>query len=87
MALGIQERKATVEKNIIIGDIEYYKGEEFINRIKDQYHDDDSVCDIISKIKKSDQFRLSHMFAYVPLGTNLYKSEFEMSGRYTGWNI
>jgi hypothetical protein len=35
MALGIQERKATVEKNIIIGDIEYYKGEEFINRIKD----------------------------------------------------
>jgi len=54
MAQGIQERKATVEKNIIIGDIEYYKGEEFINRMKDYYHDDDSVKDIISKIKLSD---------------------------------
>lgn len=27
------------------------------------------------------------MFSYIPLGTNLYKSQFEMAGRYTGWNI
>jgi hypothetical protein len=35
MIEGIKARKEIVERNIILGDIEYFKGEEFINMIKD----------------------------------------------------
>lgn len=35
MIEGIKARKEILERNIILGDIEYFKGEEFINMIKD----------------------------------------------------
>lgn len=54
MLKGIQSRRTSLELTLTLGDSEKSKGKEFLNMLKDFYHDDEVVNLLISKVAEED---------------------------------
>jgi len=61
MISGINHRRNTDKIDLLFGDSDTKKGEEFINMMKDYYHDDADVIGLLDKLKHEDIKQLSHM--------------------------